>query len=117
MNVEASLIEWLNANTDFEWFGNVPLDRPEVFGTVERTGGGISDVVVDSPTVALQVWAPTRSAASEKAYEVARAIPGYARAKDVRSVSVNSIYNFPDLQGDLARYQLVLDITTVQRAQ
>lgn len=115
-NVEEILIRWLNANTSIDWFGDVPADRPKQFGTVERTGGGISDVVIDSPMIALQVWAESRDIASNLAYDVARIVPKFAYEDRICKVSINSIYNYPDPDSGSARYQIVVDMKTVQRA-
>lgn len=114
-NIEEILIKWLNANTSIDWYGDVPADRPKRFGTIERTGGGISDVVIDSPMIALQVWAETRDIASNLAYKIAQIIPKVAYENNVCKASINSMYNYPDPDSGSARYQIVIDMKTVQR--
>lgn len=113
MDIEGALVAWLPGVTGIEWFGEVPRDRPDRFGTVERTGGGMSDVVVDSPMVALQLWGTSRDDAKELAYRARDALPAFVRERGVRKVAVNSLYNFPDEEGNKARYQLVAQFKTV----
>ena len=111
VDIESRLVAWLNASTGIEWHGDVPERRPDEFGTLERTGGGISDVVIDSPEVALQVWAPTRSRAKDLAIEVCRVLPRFAYEPGIRKAVVDSAYNFPD--GKRARYQITAHFKTV----
>lgn len=112
MNIENTLIVWLNENTEISWSTAVPKGEAP-FGTLERTGGGISDVVIDSPMVALQVWGKTQEEANALAYSVRAVIPELVRVPGVCRVSINSMYNFPDEKGGRPRYQIVLDIKTV----
>lgn len=111
MDIESALIEWLGANTSIPWSGDVPKGKPP-FGTVERTGGGIKDVVIDSPMVAIQLWGTTRSEAKDLAIEVRKILPRFAYEPHVRKVSIQSIQNFPDDDGKKPRYQVVAEIKT-----
>lgn len=113
VDIEARLVAWLPAATGLSWYGDVPADRPASFGTVERTGGGMSDRVVDSPTVALQVWGASRSEAKTLAYKVRDALPAFAYEDGVRKVGVDSLYSFPDVEGSHSRYQIVAHFKTV----
>ena len=113
VDIEAALIAWLPDKTGIPWHGDVPEDRPEQFGTVERTGGGISDVVIDSPTVALQLWGKSRSDAKNLAYKARDALPAFAYEPGVRKVEVETLYNFPDEKGNQARYQIIAHFKTV----
>lgn len=112
MDIEATLIEWLSKNTDIEWHGNIPKRKPP-FGTVERTGGGMSDVVIDSPMVAIQVWGESRSQAKKIAYEVKRILPRIVYEPRFKKATIQSLYNFPDDKGNKARYQIVAEFKTV----
>lgn len=113
VDIEARLVAWLPAATGLPWYGDVPKERPVRFGTVERTGGGMSDAVIDSPTVALQVWGASRSEAKSLAYAVRNALPSFAYEDGVRKVSVDSLYSFPDTEAHHARYQIVARFKTV----
>ena len=110
---EAALIAWLNADPAVlvEAFGSIPEVRPSSFITVERTGGQ-QTVIVDSPTLAVQCWAETRSEAMKLADLVAaRLRDGWRQQPYVASCDVNSIYNFPDPDSGQARYQLTVTAT------
>ena len=107
---EADLIAWLNADPSVtvEAFGNVPEVRPPSFVTVERTGGQ-QTTFIDSPALAVQCWAGTRSEAMELADLVAsRLRDGWRQQSYVAACDVNSIYNFPDPDSGQARYQLTV---------
>lgn len=112
MNIETRIIAYLNER-GFQTYANVPVTRPERFLTVERTGGGIDNYVIDRPTVAIQAWGKKRLDASELAYSVKDAMVQMASEKDICKVSINTIYNFPDLESGSARYQLVVDLVTI----
>lgn len=107
---EAALIVWLNADSAVlvEAFGSIPEVRPSSFITVERTGGQ-QTTLIDSPTLAVQCWAGTRSEAMELADLVAsRLRDGWRQQSYVAACDVNSIYNFPDPDSGQARYQLTV---------
>lgn len=111
MDIESALISWLNSSTPLEWHGEVPRGHPP-FGTVERTGGGVKDVVIDSPMLAIQVWGKSRSEAKTLAYEVKNILPRFVYEPHIKKVSIQSIYNYPDETGNKARYQIVAEIKT-----
>ena len=107
---EAALIAWLNADSAVlvEAFGSVPEVRPSSFVTVERTGGQQA-VLFDSPTLAVQCWAGTRSEAMKLADLVAaRLRDGWRQQPYVAACDVHSIYNFPDPDSGQARYPLTV---------
>lgn len=110
-NVEAMLVAWLAEATGVEAFADVPSSRPSEFITVERTGGSQS-YGIDRATVAVQCWSTSRAKACELALKVDGAIPSFADEQGVFSVERSSLYNFPDERGNVARYQLMVNITT-----
>ena len=86
-------------------------DAPDEFVTVERTGGGTSDMV-DHPTIAIQAWALTEARADEMAVSIRNALMTESRPRGVTKVNVNSgPYPFWDESTGRPRYQLVLDCT------
>lgn len=111
MDIEAALMALLAEDTGWEWFGVKPTGNDRC-GTVERTGGGISDMV-DSPMVALQVWGETWADAASMASRTAAAIPGLVNRSGVRSARVESIYKLPDYEGNRPRYQITAVFKTV----
>lgn len=87
-----------------------PADGTE-FVTVERTGGGASDMV-DRPTLAIQAWAATEPRAEEMANAIRMASLTGPYPYGVASMRVNAgPYPFWDESTRLPRYQLVLDCT------
>ena len=110
LDIEAALVAWLSANTGWHVSTDVPNPRPNRLATVERTGGGVTSVVVDNPTVAIQCWANTRAEAAEMACIVRDMMPSFAYEAGILGVEVNSVANFPAT--DSPRYQLVVNIRT-----
>lgn len=108
-DIEAAMVAWLNANFGCEAATEVPNPRPKRFVSVERTGGP-SDRFTDSPTVALQCWAPTRAEAADMACRLRDMLPSFVYEANIREVGVNSLANFP--AADSPRYQLVVNIRT-----
>lgn len=110
-DIEASIVAWIAANTGWDAATEVPNPRPERFVSIERTGGGVTGIVLDNPTVAIQCWAPTRAEAAEMAYSIRDMLPSFKYEANVRAVLINSIASFP--APDSPRYQIVADIKTV----
>lgn len=113
MNIETKIIEYLTEK-GHKAYANVPRKRPETFVTVERTGGGFDSVIIDRPTVAVQMWAPSRLAASELAYAVRDNILKMNELVGISKVSLNALYNFPDADSGTNRYQAVFDFVTTE---
>ena len=83
---------------------------PSEFVTVERTGGGVSDMV-DRPLMAVQAWASTEARAEEIALAVRdAALMGATRPRGVHSLRVEAgPYPFFDENTLMPRYQVVFD--------
>lgn len=112
VNVEEILVEHLNgAGLGCEAFMDVPANRPELFVTVERTGGG-HDTFRDMPQVVVQAWARSRWEASELADDVAAALWLARFHPRIARVTVGSISNFPDPDSGQARYQIFASLVT-----
>lgn len=109
-SIEQALIEWLESN-GFAAYAQVPKNRPTRFVTVERTGGGVEDLV-DHPLVAVQTWAKTQAQAEEDAVDVRNLALTAARPVGVNSMRVNSgPYKFYDEDSMMPRYQTLFDVT------
>ena len=86
-------------------------DAPSEFVTVERTGGGVEDLV-DHPTIAIQTWAGTEARAEEMAVAIRNDLLASSRPRGVARVSVNSgPYPYWDESTGRPRYQTVYDCT------
>ncbi|RTE47732.1 DUF3168 domain-containing protein [Actinobaculum sp. 352] len=118
MNSEALLIGWLNTHAALQSpaYSDVPAGtpddpKPDMFITVERTGGQRTPVI-DYPVFAVQCWADRREDAAQLADTVAQILTTDLPLHwNIGSVDVNSTYNFPDPDSDLARYQLTVTAT------
>lgn len=109
-NVESLVIGWLNEQTlDATAYADIPATRPDAFITVERTGGGRSDVR-DMPQLAVQCWSTTRHSASELAIAVDEVIDGLADIDSIARVRRIGLYNFPDIASNTPRYQLLIEL-------
>ena len=90
-----------------------PPDGSTEVVTVERTGGGSSDLV-DHPTIAVQAWAATEPRAEEMANAIRLAALKGPLPYGVASMRVNSgPYPFWDEDTRLPRYQVVFDCTAI----
>ena len=106
-SVEQSFVEWL-ADRGYAASTYPPKDGTE-FVTVERTSGGVIDMI-DHPTVAIQTWAQTAPRAEQMALAIRNAL-FYSRPEGVAHIQVDGLYPFWDESTRLPRYQLVLDCT------
>lgn len=113
IDVEGALIAYLKRETGVEAYAEVPNPRPPEFITVERTGGPRTDIVVDNPMVAIQCWSTSRLAASRLALKVDEALPPFAYEPNIHKVERLSLYNHPDEVGNVARYQIVVQLKTI----
>ena len=113
-SAEAALVSWLGTETGIPCYGDVPGDRPDKFLTVERTGGS-EGPGIRRPSIAVQVWGPSKYEASALADEVAELL--WSRAVEIpqiRSCTINSgPYSFPDPESYQPRYQIYIDLVTV----
>ncbi len=113
-DVEALLIETFKADpalTGVPVEVEVPQNRPKRLITVERTGGA-PDRVLDYPIVTIHAWAPTRYTASALARAIVAALRRFeVHHPKVANVSVQSIYNDPDVS-ESPRYRVTAQIVT-----
>lgn len=98
-------------------FVQVPASRPEKFVTVERTGGKI-DAFSDSPTFAVQAWAPTKAEAAALAEQTASAIDSWPMTEpSVADATVESLYDFADPDSRSQRFQLTAHVIVFNTAK
>lgn len=118
MDSTALLREMLDASLrPVKAFVQVPASRPEKFVTIERTGGKI-DAFSDSPTFAVQAWAPTKAEAADLAKQAAAAIDSWPKtAPEVADATVESMYDFADPDSQSQRFQLTVHAILFNTAQ
>lgn len=109
-SVVSAFIQWLNS-LGFDAHSYPPKDSTE-FVTVERTGGGVVDMV-DRPALAIQTWAQTETRAEDMANAIRYALLTSELPDGVHSVSINTgAYRFYDDETRLPRFQLYIDVVS-----
>lgn len=106
-SVTEAFINWLTANgyTAFSY----PPENGEEFVTVERTGGGVADMV-DRPSLAIQTWAKTEERAEDMANDIRLKLLTDELPVGVHNVAINTgAYRFYDEDTRLPRFQLYVD--------
>lgn len=79
------------------------------FVTVQRTGGGVADMV-DYPMIAVQAWAQSETRAEEMANEIRLAATTGAPPAGVHRIGVNAgPYPYWDDDTKMPRFQVVFD--------
>ena len=108
-SIEEAVRNWL-VDMGYDAYVRVPKDRPQKFVTVERTGGGVSNMV-DYPMVAVQTWAQTQAEAEEDACAIRMVALVGEPPEGVHSMRVNAgPYKFYDEDSMQPRYQTVFDV-------
>lgn len=110
-SITSALVAWLRA-AGFAAYARKRRDTPTEFVTVERQGGGVTDMV-DHPTVAVQTWAPTEERSEQMALEIRAMARVGPLPEGVSRIDVNAgPYPFYDEGTRCPRHQLVLDVTS-----
>lgn len=108
-SIEEAMLDWL-VDMGYEAYTRVPKDRPSRFVTVERTGGGVADMV-DHPLMAVQTWAQTAAEAEEDAAAIRMVALVGELPVGVHTMRVNAgPYKFYDEESMQPRYQVVFDV-------
>lgn len=117
MDSTERLRKMLDKETSYKVYARVPSTRDESFVTIERTGGTI-DAFSDSPTFAVQAWAPTKAAAAGIAATLARVIDDWPLSDlAVADARVDSLYDFADPDSRSQRFQLTVHAVIYNTAQ
>lgn len=116
-DAEALAVSWLAPKVGVRVATKIPNPRPETFIRVVRVGGTIRDLIIDSPMLVFECWAPDEIAASSLA-RVARAHV-FSMAQEIVSGSwvyavrdIAGPQSFPDPVTDTPRYQFTVQIDT-----
>lgn len=108
MDSTERLRKMLDSAISYKVYAQVPATHSDSFVTIERTGGAI-DVFSDSPTFAVQAWAPTKAAAAGIAANLAQAIERWPVLDlAVADARVDSLYDFADTDSRSQRFQLTV---------
>lgn len=115
-NVEVLTISWLetvDGHSDWPVYADKPTGAlPDQFILVDRTGGAREAMVLDRAEILIEVYhKDSRLAASEKASQIADAVPSLvAFNDDITHADVNSVVNLADTVAGFQRYQVYCDI-------
>lgn len=117
MDSTERLRKMLDKAIGYRVYAQVPSTHSDSFVTIERTGGKI-DAFSDSPTFAVQAWAPTKAEAAAIAAQAAIAIDGWPKtAPEVADATVESLYDFADPDSRSQRFQLTVHVVIFNTAQ
>jgi hypothetical protein len=111
-NVEKEVIAWLPGVAGAGWpvSGNKPKTG-EKYILVDRTGGPREAMVLDSAEILIEVYHKTsQETASDKANEIADAVPGLLAVHNITRAKVNSLVRLDDTLGGYFRYQIYCDV-------
>lgn len=112
-NVEVLVVDWLKTVVGgVPVSGDVPSERPDVFITVDRTGGPREAMVLDRASILIEFYHKTsRLEASNLANSVADQVVALeAFDQNITHADVNSLVSLDDLIGGYKRYQLYCDV-------
>ena len=111
-NVEKEVIAWLpSVATGWPVSGVKPKSTPAQYILVDRTGGPREAMVLDRAEILIEVYHKTSQVtASDKAIEIADAIPGLLEIHNITHAEVNSVVRLDDTIGQYFRYQVYCDI-------
>lgn len=116
-DAEALAVTFLNPKVGVRVATQIPNPRPASFIRVLRVGGARRSLVVDSPVLVFECWAPDEIAASQLA-QTARA---HVFSMAQTTVNGHWVYlvrdvagpqSFPDPLTDTPRYQFTVQIDT-----
>lgn len=111
-DVIAALVTYLSEKAGVKCFTYPPAKRPDEFITIERTGGAYT-LGKDEPNLAIQCWSNSETGAYTLALtlrEVLRMSREYI--DQICKVEIGTIYNFPDPDSKMWRYQIDVYLVT-----
>lgn len=109
-SITEQFVTWLSG-LGYETSTYPKADAPAEFVTVERTGGGVVDMV-DHPVIAVQAWAQTEARAEEIALSIRNEALLRSLPNGVHRMVVNAgPYPFWDEDTGMPRYQVAFDVT------
>lgn len=109
MTILEKVISYLDEETNYEVFSEIPGDAPEAFLIVDKTGSSFYNHV-STDTIIVQSYGRTKLEAVSMNEEVKRLMLDFSADLNVGSVTLNSDYSFPDLAEKRPRFQAVFEI-------
>ena len=110
MIIEVFVCQYLNEKSGTPAFGEIPEQAPERFYVVDKLGSNRENLI-DSATVAVQSYAPSKLEAAVLNEQVKELMLAMTDCKEISSCTLNSDYDHTDTDSKRYRYQAVFDIT------
>lgn len=107
--IEIIIREYLEAALGVPVYLETPVDPPETYVSIEKTGSGLRNYI-NSATFAIQSWADSMYEAARLNERVKEAMSNAATLPAVSASDLNSDYNFTDTTTKKYRYQAVYDL-------
>ena len=112
MDASAKMAAYVEEQTGYQSYCDVPPDRPREFVVLERTGGGRGRIVVEDYMFVLHCWAATRGRSAEMAEAVMDAVLAMPeRLPNVFTATIESTYNNPDLDSGTPRTTITCTVS------
>lgn len=110
-DLECLVIDYLNSsNLGISAFYDVPAERPESFVVVERTGGDLSNRVVESAVFDMQCWSSIRALAAQYANNIRNVLLDITTLENVSYINITSFFRDKDLESGTPRYHIVFEL-------
>jgi len=109
--IEKVIIDYLNDNLgNVKAYAERPENPPEEFVLVEKTGGGIENLIYNS-LITVQSYSDTLLNTAQLNDRVVKILLNAIDCPEISRVDLNSSYNYTDTQEKRYRYQAVFDVT------
>ena len=110
MIIEIYICQYLNRVSGTPAFGEIPEQAPESFFVVEKLGS-VRENLIDSATIAVQSYAPSKLAAAVLNEQLKELMEHLPEEPEISACELNSDYDHTDTDSKRYRYQAVFDIT------
>ena len=113
MTIEQKIISLLQisvGSTEIPVSGSVPHPMPDVFVTVEKTGGRETDLIPEAQ-IHINSWSTSRAAAAALGELVTQAMLATVSDAAISKVTLTASYNNPDLETHRQRYSASFQVT------
>ena len=111
--IETLLMNYLEDCLQVDVYFEIPKGKIEKYIVIEKTGGSETDHVCDS-TFAIQSYEDSLAEAAKLNQKVIEAMRDFETLDEICECTLNSNYNYTDVEIKKYRYQAVFDITHYQ---
>ena len=112
MTIEQFVIQYLSGAEVLAGIpvsGSIPHSMPTVFVTVEQTASNRADLI-SSAEIVVESWAGSRAGAADLNEAVKGLMDALAAEPEISQSSLDTDYNYPDLETNHPRYHAVYNI-------